>query len=172
MNRRVGACELITPKMVVIATKVEVNSRVLTYKEIDREAWRRLVASSKTGTWFQGPEAYAFLASMPELFRPFVLGVASLQLPPKGKRVEHLPSLQGRTEYRLILRGVCVGYVTVEKSAVKQFFTRRAIILGGPVIADDATDAEVTALLEAVRQQFKILDFRFLIWDSRISEGI
>jgi len=43
--------------------------------------------------------------------------------------------------------------VTVEKSAVRQFFTRRAIILGGPVIADDATDAEVIALLEAVRQQ-------------------
>ena len=132
---------------------IENSGRILIYKEIDREEWRRLVASSKTGTWFQGPEAYAFLASMPELFRPFVLGVASLQLPPKGKRAEHHPSLQERTEDRLILRGVCVGYVTVEKSAVKQYFTRRAIILGGPVIANDASSEEVKLLMMAVRNQ-------------------
>ena len=115
------------------------------------------MASSKTGTWFQGPEAYSFYESLPDLFQPFVLGVASLQLPPKGKRAEHHPSLQERTEDRLILRGVCVGYVTVEKSAVRQFFTRRAIILGGPALADDCTDAEVIALLEAVKTKTRNL---------------
>lgn len=133
------------------------SSRVLTYKDIDRVEWNALVNASATGTWFQGPEAYSFYESMPELFRPFVLGVASLQLPPKGKRTEHHPSLQERTEGRLILRGVCVGYVTVEKNAVRQFFTRRAIILGGPVIANDCTDAEVIALLEAVKTKTRNL---------------
>lgn len=136
---------------------IENSGRILTYKEIEREEWRRLVASSKTGTWFQGPEAYSFYESLPDLFQPFVLGVASIQLPPKGKRAEHHPSLQERTEDRLILRGVCVGYVTVEKNAVRQFFTRRAIILGGPVIANDATDAEVFALLEAVKTKTRNL---------------
>ena len=126
------------------------------------------MASSKTGTWFQGPEAYSFYESLPDLFQPFVLGVASLQLPPKWKRAEHHPSLQERTEDRLILRGVCVGYVTVEKNAVRQFFTRRAIILGGPVIANDASSEEVKLLMMAVRNQFKILDLRFLIFDSPI----
>ena len=95
------------------------------------------MASSKTGTWFQGPEAYSFYESLSDLFQPFVVAVKSEELRVKSEE----------------LRAVCVGYVTVEKSAVRQFFTRRAIILGGPVIADDATDAEVIALLEAVRQQ-------------------
>jgi len=49
------------------------------------------------------------------------------------------------------LRAVCVGYVTKERSGLKQFFTRRAIILGGPVLSDDCSDAEVTTLLEAVK---------------------
>lgn len=79
---------------------IENSGRILTYKEIDREEWGRLMASSETGTWFQGPEAYSFYESLPDLFQPFVLGVASLQLPPKGKRAEHHPSLQERTEDR------------------------------------------------------------------------
>lgn len=65
---------------------------------------------------------------------------------------EKLPSFKGRIEDRPILRAVCVGYVTKEKSRVKQFFTRRAIINGGPVCADDCTDEEVQFLMEAVRK--------------------
>ena len=48
---------------------------ILTYTEIDREAWRRLVQTSLTGTWFQTPEAYDLFASMPELFEPFVVAI-------------------------------------------------------------------------------------------------
>ena len=105
--------------------------QILTYKEIEREEWSRLVAASATGTWFQSPEAYAFYASMPELFKSFAYHIEN-----DGE-----------------LRGVCVGYVTVEKSAIKQKMTRRAIIVGGPCLADDATDEEVTELLRAVRKQ-------------------
>ncbi len=53
------------------------------------------------------------------------------------------------------LRGVCVGYVTKEKSAIKQYFTRRAIILGGPCLADDCTEKEVFTLMQAVRKQLQ-----------------
>ena len=109
--------------------------RILTYGEIDREEWGKLVRESATGTWFQTPEAYEFFASMPKLFKPFVIGAYS----------------------RLILRGVCVGYVTKEKNPLKQFFTRRAIILGGPCLADDATDEEVEELMKAVRKQALII---------------
>lgn len=108
---------------------------ILSYEEIDREEWSRLVRTSATGTWFQTPEAYCFYESMPEFFRPFVVAV---------ERMNDLTN--ERT-----LRGVCVGYVTVEKNAIKQYFTRRAIIIGGPALADDATDEEITALLEAVK---------------------
>lgn len=106
-------------------------ARILTYDEIDRKEWSRLVQTSRTGTWFQSPEAYDFFTSMPELFRPFAFGVEN-----KGS-----------------LRGTCSGYVTVEKNTVKQFLTRRAIIIGGPCFADDCTDEEVQTLMEVVREQ-------------------
>lgn len=114
--------------------------KILTYEQIDREEWSSLVASSATGTWFQTPEAYDFFASMPDLFQPFVVGVANN------------PSIHQSTNPSLqTLRAVCVGYATVEKNPIKQFFTRRAIILGGPALADDASSEEVEALMIAVR---------------------
>lgn len=105
--------------------------KVLLNSEIDRTEWGRLVASSATGNWFQSPEAYEFYASQPELFKPFAFGVTN--------------------EERL--RGVCVGYVTVEKNALKQMLTRRAIVIGGPCLADDCADYELMELLRAVRKQ-------------------
>ena len=124
--------------------------KILSYKEIDRAEWGALVAASATGTWFQSPEAYAFYASMPELFKPFAVAVA--------QDAEHLDAERldpADLELRTRLRGICVGYITVEKSAIKQTLTRRAIIVGGPVIADDATDAEVCELMKAVRKELK-----------------
>ena len=44
-----------------------------------------------------------------------------------------------------------MGYVTKEKNPIKQFLTRRAIIIGGPCLADDCTDEEVNALLCALK---------------------
>ena len=112
--------------------------KILLEKNIDRAEWSAFVAASATGTWFQTPEAYEFFASMPELFKPFVVGAYSQPLPKgKGER----------------LRGVCVGYVTVEKSPIKQFLTRRAIIIGGPALAGDCINEEVQLLLSTLRQQ-------------------
>ena len=112
---------------------------ILDYKDIERVQWDRLVRESETGNWFQTPEAFEFFESMPDLFRPFVIGVAS-----------NLSSPQGGGG-RLLLRAVCVGYVTVERNPIKQFLTRRAIIIGGPCLADDCTDEEVMALLCALK---------------------
>jgi hypothetical protein len=72
---------------------------------------------------------------------------------------ERLDAKRIETE-SLDLRGVCVGYVTVERNRLKQYFTRRAIIFGGPALADDATSEEVETLMKAVRNQLKILSFR------------
>ena len=103
--------------------------------------WGRLVRESETGTWFQSPEAYMLFASMPDLFMPFAIAV---------ERVNELTNERK-------LRGVCVGYVTRERNAIKQYFTRRAIILGGPVLSDDCSDAEVITLLEAVKTKTRHL---------------
>lgn len=107
--------------------------RVLEFRDINREEWSRLVAASAIGTWFQSLEAYDFYTSMPELFKPFAFGL----------------------ENDGALRAVCVGYVTVEKSAIKQFMMRRAIIVGGPALADNCSEEEVAALMGAVRKQLQ-----------------
>ena len=104
------------------------KEQILTYKQIDRQQWSELVRTSETGTWFQSPEAYDFFASLPELMEPFVYGVEE-----SGE-----------------LRAVCVGYVTKESNPIKQFFTRRAIIIGGPVLANDCLNEEVKLLLSSL----------------------
>ena len=111
--------------------------RVLEYKDIDRSEWSGLVSASTTGTWFQTPEACDFYVSQPELFKPFAIGICNLKF----------ETINAQST----LRAICVGYVTVEKNPVKQFFTRRAIIIGGPALADDCTDEEVIALMSAVK---------------------
>lgn len=126
--------------------------KVIGGKDINREEWSRLVQTSATGTWFQTPEAYDFFAqfghdssfaSQPELFEPFVIGVTGNADSDDGlKNAEKL-------------RGICVGYVTKEKSRIRQFFTRRAIINGGICCADDATNAEIERLLFSVREHLR-----------------
>ena len=104
--------------------------QILTYNEINKQQWQSLVEHSLCATWFQTPEAYEFYASLPAEMQPFAVGVEN----------------QGE------LRAVCVGYITQDPNAIKQYLTCRAIVVGGPVIANDATDDEVAALLKAVRR--------------------
>ena len=101
--------------------------KILTYHEIDQQQWNELVQSSPTATWFQTDEAYRFYQSVSGM-QAFAYGVAE--------------------EGRLV--GVIAGYITKEKNPIKQYFTRRAIIYGGPLLAEDATDEAVASLLKAV----------------------
>ena len=105
--------------------------QILTYNEINKQQWQLLTEQSATATWFQTPEAYEFYASVSEMI-PFVTAVEN-----NGK-----------------LRAVCVGYTTKETNAIKQYLTCRAIIIGGPLLVDDATDEEVATLLKAVTNAF------------------
>ena len=129
-------------------------TQILTYNEIDCEEWETLVKGSTTGTWFQTPEAYEFFASMPDLFKPFVVAISN-EAPLSEAQHSINPSLQ-------TLRAVCVGYVTKEKNPLKQFFMRRAIIIGGPALADDASLEEVEALMIAVRDQLTNIKYQIL----------
>lgn len=109
--------------------------RIVTYDEIDKLEWGRLVRESETGTWFQSPEAYAFFSTQTDVMEPFVFG------------------LQQSAISHQTLRAVCVGYVTKERSTLKQFFTRRAIVNGGVCVANNATNEEIEMLLNAIREQ-------------------
>ncbi len=114
------------------------NMNILTdISQINREQWKQLVATSPTATWFQTCEAYDFFASLPEMFVPFVVAVERIQ--------------ESGTKNQNSLQGIIVGYITREKNPVKQFLTRRAIIIGGPLLAKDITEEELRALLNALR---------------------
>ncbi len=103
------------------------------YSDIDFQQWQDLLKKSSASTWFQSADAYNFYASLPDLFEPFVYGV----------------------ENGGALKGVMVGYITKEKNAIKQFLTRRAIIIGGPALAEDITDEELNFLLNAAKSDLK-----------------
>lgn len=110
--------------------------KVVTYNEIDKKQWHELIEASATATWFQTDEAYQFYASVSEMV-PFATAVEN-----NGK-----------------LRAVCVGYTTKETNSIKQYLTCRAIIIGGPLLADDATNEEVAALIEAVTNTSRLSPF-------------
>lgn len=109
------------------------NNIISTYKDIELNSWNILVQTSNTSTWFQSAEAYNFYSSLPELFKPFVYAIENSGL----------------------LKGIIVGYITCEKNALKQFFTRRAIVIGGPALAGDITDEELSCLLNTVKSELK-----------------
>ena len=105
-------------------------TRLLTYYEINPLAWKKLVDESPYATWFQTQEAYQFYAANKQEMTPFACGVER-----DGE-----------------LRAVCVGYVTKERCRIKQFYTRRAIIIGGPLIADSANEDDIARMLYTIRQ--------------------
>ena len=102
--------------------------KVLTYNEIDQQQWRDLIETSAVSTWFQTDEAYRFYQSVGGM-QAFASGVTD--------------------EGRLV--GVVVGYITHERNPIKQFFTRRAIIYGGPLLAENISATALAALLKAVK---------------------
>ena len=147
-------------------------TKILTYNEIDKHQWQALVEQSPTATWFQTLEAYEFYKSVPEEMMPFVVGVSECKVESvkckgtkdkvKGERLEakgmenskaDIPSFTPYTLHHTpSLKGVVVGYITRAHNPLKQLFTRRAIIIGGPLLADDISDEALVALLMAIRQ--------------------
>ena len=102
----------------------------LTYPDIDPQQWQALVDRSPYATWFQTKEAYEFYASNSKEMTPFAVAI---------QRTNKLVA-------------VSVGYITQTKNKLVQCLTCRAIIIGGPVIDEDATAEEITALLNAVKK--------------------
>ena len=119
-------------------------TQLLTYPDIDPQQWQALIDRSPYATWFQTKEAYEFYAALSSELIPFAFGIEEC----RGD--EAIRQLGDKDGSRLV--GVIVGYITRERNAIKQFFTRRAIIIGGPVIDNDTTAEEVAALLNAVKK--------------------
>ena len=103
--------------------------KILTYHEINQQQWQQLIERSPYATWFQTDEAYRFYQSVCDM-QAFAYGVSE--------------------DDNLV--GLVVGYTTQEKCKFKQHFTRRAIIIGGPLLDEHISDEALSALLSAIAQ--------------------
>ncbi len=110
------------------------------FRHIDMKQWNDLTQKSSTASWFQTPQAYSFYEEVADELTPFAYAVLS--------------------DEKLELKGVCVGYIVPEVDThfpsftnVYRYFTSRAIILGGPMLADDITDDQLCELLSTLNSQ-------------------
>lgn len=104
--------------------------KLLHYNNIDKEQWQQLVDESPVATFFQTEACYRFYASL-SFMKPFVVAVSE----------------DGR------LCGLVCGYVIADGNPLKQFFSRRAIVPGGALLASDISAESLKFLLEAVKKE-------------------
>ena len=97
------------------------------------EQWNALLQSSSTRSFFQTRESYDLYASNPKFMKPFGLAV------------------QEENQ----LKGVIIGYIQRDGGKLEQFFSRRAIINGGPMLADDISEQALLALLATCKTLLK-----------------
>ena len=101
--------------------------RIIDGEHIDPVLWSELVNQSPMATWFQTREAYMFFNDL-SFLEAFAIAVES----------------DGQ------LKGLVVGYIQKDGGKIKQFFSRRAIVVGGPLLSDEITDEELAFLLSAL----------------------
>lgn len=106
--------------------------RLIDVNEIKCSDWNELVSNSSVATWFQTREAYDFYQSL-SFLEAFAFAV----------------------ENGGVLKAVLVGFIQKDGGRIKRFFSRRAIVLGGPLLAEGITDEELNTLLGDVRNKLK-----------------
>ncbi len=91
---------------------------------VKRDKWCILVDKSPVATWFQTPEAYNFFRGL-AFVEPFGTAVVD-----NGE-----------------LKGLALGWIQKDGSAIKRYLSRRAIVFGGVLLCDDITAEALKALL-------------------------
>jgi hypothetical protein len=94
--------------------------------------WSELVKKSPLATWFQTREAYMFFDDL-SFLEAFAIALES----------------DGQ------LKGLVVGYIQKDGGKIKQFFSRRAIVVGGPLLSNEITDEELAFLLSALIKRLR-----------------
>lgn len=118
-----------------IVDNPEVGCIDLTQEQIPQEftdQWDALYRHSTTATVFQSQDFLRFIETL-DGWEPFALGVTE-----SG-----------------VLKGVMVGIIQHEGGALRRFFSRRAIVNGGPLLAGDISDKAVSALLDSGARQLR-----------------
>ena len=97
------------------------------------EEWNRLLISSPTRSFFQTRECYDLYASNPAFMKPFCIAV----------------------EEEKQMKGIIIGYIQRDGGLLKRYFSRRAIINGGPLLADDISDESLAMLLNHCKKKLQ-----------------
>jgi len=95
---------------------------------IDNKQWESLIQTSATSSIFQTREWYYFCTTQ-SVIETFVFALIN---------------------DADILKGVVVGYIQKDGGKLKQYLSKRAIINGGPLLANDISRTELDALLSAL----------------------
>ena len=99
-----------------------------TIDKIDEKQWEDLVNQSDFASFFQTKECFDFFSTL-SFLSSFVYGVV------EDNR----------------LKGVISGYIVLAKNPLSRFFSKRAIIQGGPLISNDISDEALAALLNHLK---------------------
>lgn len=106
--------------------------RIIEGEHVDPVMWSELVKKSPLATWFQTREAYMFFDDL-SFLEAFAIALES----------------DGQ------LKGLVVGYIQKDGGKIKQFFSRRAIVVGGPLLSNEITDEELAFLLSALIKRLR-----------------
>lgn len=102
-------------------------------REIDttsKSDWHNLLANSPTSSYFQSPEFYAFFKSL-----------------------TFLETFGWSVYQNEKLKGLVCGYLIANGGKLKRYFSRRAIIHGGLLLAADVDNAHVSKLLNVLKSE-------------------
>lgn len=98
--------------------------------EINQEQWNKLVDSSPNASFFQTRECFDFYNSLTFL-KPFIYGVSENDT----------------------LVGILCGYIIADGNLVKRFFSRRAIVPGGVLLAEGISEVAINQLLGRAKKE-------------------
>lgn len=102
-------------------------------RDIDANQWNQLLQSSRTKSFFQTQDCFDLYAANNTFMKPFFMGI----------------------EDDGVLKGVIVGYIQADGGIAKRFFSRRAIINSGPMLADDISDEALKMLLNHCKKSLR-----------------
>lgn len=100
---------------------------------IDEKQWRLLLEASKYRSFFQTKACYNLYNANESFMKAFCFAV----------------------EDNNQLKGVVIGYVQSDGGKLKSFFSRRAIINAGPLLAEDISQEALTLLLKTCKARLK-----------------
>lgn len=102
--------------------------KLLQINKLTKNSWDALIGISSVATWYQSYACYSFYKEL-SFLTPFVYAVEE-----EGE-----------------LKALVCGYLIAEEGFVKRFFSRRAIIPGGVLLANDISEEALELLLSELR---------------------